>query len=108
MYGTVARMRIKPGMESKLDAVMKSYEGLDIPGAVDTWVYRTDEDPRTYYLTVLFENRESYVKNAESPEQDKRYRALRELLESDPEWHDGEIAYSQREHRGSTRRRAAA
>ncbi len=108
MYGTVARMRIKPGMESRFDEVMKVYEGTEIPGAVDSWVYRTDEDPRTFYLAVLFENRESYVKNAESPEQDKRYRTLRDILETDPEWHDGEIVYRYREQRGSTRRRAAA
>ncbi len=108
MYGTVARFRIKPGMESRFDEVMKVYEGTDIPGAVDSWVYRTDEDPRTYFLSVLFEDRESYVKNAESPEQDHRYRVLRDLLEADPEWHDGEVVYAMSQARGSSRGRAAA
>jgi hypothetical protein len=108
MFGTVARFRIKPGMESKLDEVMKVYEGDRPPGAIDSWVYRTDEDPRTYYLAVLFENRESYVKNAESPEQDKRYRVLRDLLESDPEWHDGEVIYRLGQQPDTSRGRMAA
>ena len=107
MYGTVARFRIKPGMESRLDEVMKVYEGDRPSGAIDSWVYRTDDDPRTYYLSVLFESRESYVRNAESPEQDKRYRMLRDLLESDPEWHDGEVIYTLGQERDSSRRRAA-
>jgi hypothetical protein len=29
--------------------------------------------------------------NADSPEQHQRYLAFREILESDPEWQDGEI-----------------
>ena len=108
MYGTVARFRIKQGMEAKLDEVMKVYEGEGIPGAVDSWVYRTDEDPRTFYLSVLFESKDAYVRNAESPEQDRRYRMLRDLLEADPEWHDGEVVYTLGQQRGSTGRRAAA
>jgi len=31
------------------------------------------------------------VKNADSPEQNTRYLEFRDLLEADPEWHDGEI-----------------
>ena len=36
-----------------------------------------------------------YVANANSPEQDARYRQLLALLEEPPEWHDGEIVASQ-------------
>jgi hypothetical protein len=68
--------------------------GRTIPGWVQTLVYLTDDDPQGYYLVVVFDSKESYMANAESPEQDTEYRQLRELLESDPEWHDGEIVYS--------------
>ena len=108
MYGTVARFRIKPDVEAKLDEVMKTYEGERIPGMIDEWIYRSDEDPRTYYMTVLFESKESYVRNADSPEQDERYRRFRALLEADPEWHDGEVPYAFTQRRGTTQRRAAA
>ena len=45
MYGTVARMRLKPGMEAKLKDDMAQYDQLKIPGFVSTVVYRMDRDP---------------------------------------------------------------
>ena len=108
MYGTIARLRIKPGAEAKLEEVLKGYDVESLPGMIDEWTYRSDEDPRTYYLAVLFESKESYVKNAESPEQDQRYRRLRALLEADPEWHDGEITHVHSHTRSARRRSAAA
>lgn len=91
MYGTVARLHVKPGAESQLREQMKQYDGLKIPGFVTTYVYRMDTDPNDYYMAVIFENKDAYVANAESPEQDARYREMMESLESAPEWHDGEI-----------------
>ncbi len=93
MYGTVARMRVKQGAEGQLDQQMREYESLKVPGYVTTYVYRMDADPQTYYLAVVFDSKESYLANARSPEQDARYQRMRELLESDPEWHDGEIVF---------------
>ena len=52
-----------------------------------------DAELNVYYLTVLFDSRESYRANAESPEQDVRYREMRALLESEPEWHDGQVIH---------------
>jgi hypothetical protein len=55
-------------------------------------VVRPDQDPYdrpTLFLVAVFTDRDSYVANAESPEQDARYRELRELLEDDPDWMDG-------------------
>lgn len=51
-----------------------------------------DADPNDYYLAVVFESRETYWTNGQSPEQDARYRQWLPLLEGEPEWHDGEIA----------------
>ena len=93
MYGTVARMRLKSGQESKLMEHMREYEGLNIPGYVNSYVYRTDANPNEYYLTVVFRDKAAYEKNAESPEQHARYEKYRALLDADPEWHDGEIVY---------------
>jgi quinol monooxygenase YgiN len=96
MYGTVARFTIKPGMEAKLTEEMKSYESLNIDGHISTTVYRMDDNPNEFYLAVTFRDKASYQKNADDPEQDKRYQRLRALLAADPEWHDGEIVYSGR------------
>lgn len=94
MYGTVARMRLKPGSEARLAEMMKEYEGLNVPGYVSSTVYRMDDNPNEIYLTVVFDDRDSYRANAESPEQDARYREMLELLDGEPEWHDGEVVYS--------------
>ncbi len=93
MYGTIARMRIKPGMEQQFrDLEMESAQ--DTPGFLFSHMYRMDADPNEYMLVVAFEDRESYRRNAESPEQHQQYLRYRELLEQEPEWHDGEIAFS--------------
>jgi hypothetical protein len=42
----------------------------------------------------MFESREAYQANSATPEQGARFQRLRELMESDPEWHDGEIVVS--------------
>lgn len=94
MYGTVARVRIKPGMEEKFIEHLSSYERTNVPGFVATYLYRLDARPDDYYLVVIFDSKEAYVANAASPEQDKRYREFRALLEEDPKWHDGEIVHS--------------
>ena len=91
MYGTVARMRMKPGAEERLNALLREYENLRIPGYRSTYVYRMDADPREAYVVVMFDSKESYDRNADSPEQDNRYREMLTLLEAEPEWHDGEI-----------------
>ncbi len=95
MYGTVALMRLKPGMEAKLTEEMAHYEGLKIPGFVSTMVYRMDGDPNELYMTVAFRDKASYVANARDPKQDERFRKMREFLAADPEWHDGEIITSE-------------
>ncbi|HEX6541696.1 MAG TPA: antibiotic biosynthesis monooxygenase [Ktedonobacterales bacterium] len=93
MYGTVARMRAKPGVGAQLAEEMRSYEEAHIEGAVASYVYQMDNDPSECWLAVVFTNKEAYFANANSPEQDARYRKLLELLEGPPEWHDGEIVY---------------
>ncbi len=94
MYGTVARLRLKPDSEPRMRELMAEYESLQVPGYVRSTVYQLDDDPRDLYLAVVFESRESYRANAESPEQHARFVQMMELLEGEPEWHDGEIVYS--------------
>ncbi len=94
MYGTVARMRLKPGMEAKLKEEMAQYERLKIPGFISTMVYRMDRDPNELYMAVAFKDKATYVANAQDPKQDERFRKMRAFLAADPEWHDGEIVAS--------------
>ncbi len=95
MYGTVARMRLKPGMDARYAELEREFEARQVPGFVAQVTYRMDADPNELYLAVVFESKEAYFANANDPEQDAMYRKFRELLEDDPEWHDGEIIYAE-------------
>ncbi|MBW7881216.1 MAG: antibiotic biosynthesis monooxygenase [Caldilineaceae bacterium] len=92
MYGTVARVKIDP---ANLEQVRSLATSMDkAPGQIARYVYQMDADPGDLYLVAVFESREAYWANADSPEQHQRYMQLRALLLADPEWHDGEIVDS--------------
>ncbi len=96
MYGTVAKIRVKPGMYAQLDELnrrMSAEEG-QIPGYVAQYVYRMDADPDELYLVVLFADRAAYQANAASPDQAARYEQLVALMAAPPEWHDGEVVFA--------------
>jgi quinol monooxygenase YgiN len=95
MYGTVARMRVKPGMVNQLQDWMSQEETRSIPGYKTSYTYQMDTDPTTVFVAIVFESREAYVANAQSPQMDARYHELLALLEEPPEWHDGQIIYPQ-------------
>jgi quinol monooxygenase YgiN len=93
MYGTIAKLRIKSGMEAELERLSRE-EHAQVPGIQFQHVYRMDADPQELYLVVGFATKEAYRANAESPEQHARYEAYRALLDAEPEWHDGEIVFT--------------
>jgi quinol monooxygenase YgiN len=95
MYGTIARLRVKPEAADQLRAVMQEYEDVDVPGFVASYVYQLDGSDTDFMMAVAFEDRDSYRRNAEGPAQDERYQRMRALLDSDPEWHDGEIVWTE-------------
>jgi heme-degrading monooxygenase HmoA len=88
-------MYLRPGAESELRSLARRFESEKIPGFVFQHVLRTDADANKYILIVGFTSRDAYVANANSQEQHARYLKLRELLVADPDWHDGEIVFSQ-------------
>ncbi|HEY7035667.1 MAG TPA: antibiotic biosynthesis monooxygenase [Thermomicrobiales bacterium] len=94
MYGTVARMKIKPGAEEQLRQISRDFESIQVPGFVSQQIYRLDAHPNEYILVVAFESKDAYVANAGSPAQNDRYQQIRALLAAEPEWHDGEIVAS--------------
>jgi antibiotic biosynthesis monooxygenase (ABM) superfamily enzyme len=94
MYGTIARLTVKPGKEAELMALGQHDIALKILGHVGEFIYKMDADPNEYYLVVMFDSKESYVANANSTDQNDRYEEMLTLLESAPEWHDGEVVHS--------------
>jgi heme-degrading monooxygenase HmoA len=94
VYGTVARMMLKPGSEQRMVELLREEEAAAIPGDRGTVVFRSDRDPNEFFFAILFESKEAYAANAKSPEMHQRYLQYRELLSGDPDWHDGEVVYS--------------
>jgi quinol monooxygenase YgiN len=87
-------MRPKAGQGKALLALMDEWRQTrkkKIKGAVASYIYRLDRDPGQLVMAVAFQDKKSYRANAEDPEQDKWYRRLREHLQADPVWEDGEI-----------------
>ncbi|HEY8816586.1 MAG TPA: antibiotic biosynthesis monooxygenase family protein [Candidatus Dormibacteraeota bacterium] len=92
MYGTVAKMKLKPGAEQKMMQAMEGSPSAQ-EGHVATYVFKSDADPNVHFVTTIFESKDAYKKFSDSPEQDKRFHQMRELLAADPEWHDGEVIH---------------
>jgi antibiotic biosynthesis monooxygenase (ABM) superfamily enzyme len=90
MFGTVAKMQVQPGKQDELRSTMQSQMADPVPGYVKSYVLMEDGSD-TLWLTVVFDDKDSYMKNADDPAQHERYVAMRALLAADPEWHDGAI-----------------
>ena len=89
MYGTIARVKIDPAKVEELKTLGRRI-GV-APGQIARYVYQMDANPGELFLVVVFESREAYWANAQSPEQNLRFQEMRALMLADPEWHDGEI-----------------
>lgn len=94
MYGTVARLQVKPGSLEALQKWGSSGDSGTIHGFIGTYLYQMDTNPNELYLTVIFTDKASYVANAQDPAQHSRYLEMRSYLAAEPEWHDGEIVYA--------------
>ena len=93
-YGTIYRMRPKPGAEPHLVALLEEWERERKPnalGAIGGYIFKPDGRPDELIGVAVFRDRESYRENGSDPAQDAWYQRLREHLESDPEWDDGVI-----------------
>lgn len=93
MYGTIAKMTLKPGSFEKIQQTMAD-GSVDRPGHVATYIFKSDDDANVHFVVTVFESKAAYRKLADDPEEDKRFRKMRELLAKDPEWHDGEVIHS--------------
>jgi quinol monooxygenase YgiN len=93
MYGTCARMVVKPENREAIRAIFKEDEGREIKGYVATYVL-SENDSDNMWLLAIFEDRATYDANADDPRMHETYVKYRALLEEDPEWHDGEIEKS--------------
>ena len=94
MYGSIFRMKLKPGQGQKLMDMFQEWERERKPkikGAVYSLVLKPDNKPDELVGVAIFPDKASYKANADDPEQDRWYRKMRESLSEDPAWEDGEF-----------------
>ena len=64
MYGTVAKMEVQPGKREELKAVTDAQMATPVAGYIKSYaLFENDSD--TLWLTVLFEDKDSYMANAD-------------------------------------------
>ncbi len=89
MFGTVMRARVKPDQRDRFLEWLRTYDARRHPdGFESTELAWEDRDPNRVVMVVHFRDRESYMANAASTEQDQEYRQMRDYLDGDPEWID--------------------
>ena len=94
MFGTVYQMRPRAGQEQAVAEHLRRWERErrpNIDGAVAGYLFRSKGRPEMLVGVAVFDSEASYRRNADDPAQDLWYRQLRELLETDPEWDDGDV-----------------
>jgi heme-degrading monooxygenase HmoA len=91
MFGSCFKIRPKAGKFNDLMALIEGERAArgNVPGFVRSYVLQASGGD--VWVMAIFESEDAYRKNADSPDQDKTYHAMREMLEADPEWHDGTI-----------------
>ena len=95
MYGTIARGKVRNDRIREFMALGKEWDVRErkrAVGYINSELLWCNEGQGRFCLIVHFTNREAYVKNAASPEQDAFYHKLRACLEADFEWTDGTFA----------------
>ena len=90
MYGTLFRAQLKPGASEQMHKLTE--EEMSARPKIKGWQRSLVlEDGDDMWVLVVFDSEETYRANAAAPDQDEWYRRRRELMQSDPEWHDGPI-----------------
>jgi len=94
VFGTIATMKPAPGKEDELLAMLEEWgrdRGSSIAGPIRVYIARSERDPGVLLNIALFDSRETYRANAESPEQDAWFQRMAACLAQPPEWHDHEV-----------------
>lgn len=91
MYGTVARMPVSADNVEALRKEMEREDYTEVPGFRQSFMLMPDEPGGDVYVVAVFDDKDTYTKNADDPAQHERYLRYRALLAAEPEWHDGEL-----------------
>jgi len=90
MYGTLGRMKPKPGKRDELVAMMAaSPTGAAANGYRGAYLLKADEGDEVV-VAVMYEDKDAYVAMVHDPQTDENFGRIMALLEDEPTWTDGE------------------
>jgi quinol monooxygenase YgiN len=90
MFGTVGHVHFDPTNREELEKLLQDDAYLSVDGYRWAQLLFDENDPGHAVIVAVFEDRETYFRNADAPAQDERYRRMRAYLSEDPTWTDGE------------------
>ncbi len=88
------RARALPGKAPATVDLMNRWQSEQKPNAkgwIRTYLVASNSDEDDIMGTVVWDNTDNYVANANRPGQDAWYQQFRANLASDPEWFDGHL-----------------
>ena len=86
MYGTIFNLVVKPGHEQNLLQTMRR----STPKGMVAWfLMRPDDENADLIGVAVFESKDAYIANANSPEQHEAFTQMMNHLSSEPIWTDG-------------------
>ena len=90
MYGTLGRMKPKPGKRDELVAMLSTPPGgAAAQGFRGAYLLKADEGDEVV-VAVMYEDKDAYVAMVHDPQTDANFGKIMELLEDEPSWTDGE------------------
>ena len=93
MYGTIFKLNIKDGHHEALLKEIKQNNSL--PAGMKAWFIMKPDERKEWVGVAIFDSKEAYVTNAESPDQHERFLKIMQHLESEPPWTDGQFVLGQ-------------
>ena len=95
MFGTMARIKVKPGQEQALRDMQTRWwreRKPKIKGPVTGYMCKpVGGPPDELLLFVVFDTKENYFATANDPEQNTWYQEFRSYMTADPVWTDVDI-----------------
>jgi len=86
MYGTIFRMRIKPGEQENTTALLKDRTNQGIAGAISAYLMIPDNSPDELVGVAVFEDKTAYTAKTNDPTQHEAFSKFRACLLEDSEW----------------------
>lgn len=90
MYGTIALCRVRLENQPRFRALVGAHGHAGIDGYLSSDLLTVDNHEDTMVMVVRFRDRASYEANSGTEDQRARFVEIRELMEADPVWYDGE------------------